>query len=536
MKDFFLKASHKKIWYLTHSARNGICFCVMDSNTVTDFELLQRDALSDYHAVIDDNDTVHVACQNSDGDILYFINAGKGWSKYTVLKSRTKESYPKNFRLVAAESELHLFYSVRSSDRILLTHQVIGGQRTEPVALDYISGSFFCCEDAYENIYLFYRSSDAYGYRSFDSGTGLWSAFRALENTKGVEANQFFIDLAGNLHIAGAVDSSVVYIRIPEFAVRAAVGSSGSIPAKPVGTDESLSRSLKFGRGHTPIIFFHAGNLFLMWNLNEKIQVFCSTDLGLNWQPNEFVSGRRMPLTLFGLSYTKHEAISGEIRASSCFGYISENIVYLYGLGKFFDVHQTAPQYNTDTVSQSIGRAVNTARHSGGGGIEPDSHQQGRVHFFKSNGIETKREDDFEVMRREFENELKMKFAAKRGDSGFRGYSHIEQDYGGISGMDSSAPVGGMDLVKLKILIETYLGRCDRLERMIEGISSGVARSNELITQLCKDSENFFGKQERLLSSGEYEYHEKSKTGKKKKSKKSTGRDDAAKSENSSLK
>lgn len=533
MKDFFLKATHKRIWYLTHSTRNGICFCVMDSNTVTDFELLQRDALSDYHAVIDDNDTVHLACQNSDGDILYFRNAGKGWSKYTVLKSRTKESYPKNFRLLPTASALHLFYSVRSADKILLTHQIIDGGRAEPVALDYISGSFFCCSDAHENIYLFYRSNDVFGFRSFDSTGRVRSSFAALDNTKGVEANQFFIDSAGNLHIAGVVDSSVVYIRIPDFANRAANISDGGQTVKLVRAGDSLGRSLKFGRGHTPIIFSCANNLFLMWNLNEKIQAFCSTDMGLSWQPNEFVSGRRMPLTLFGLSYTKHEAAASGIRASNCFGYISENIVYLYGLGKFFEIRQTAPQYNeSPAVHPDI--AVNQVQYRSNSETEPDLQQRGRVHFFKGNGIETVREDDFEVMRREFENELKMKYSAKNGVAEADGYGLSEAAFGIQTTSDSGS--SGMDLVKLKILIETYLGRCDKLERMIEGISGGVSRCSELVARLCEETESFFSENQRHTPFAECSAAEKTKAAKKKKSKKSSAKNSAGGNKNGSLK
>lgn len=557
MKDFFLKASHKKIWYFTHSARNGICFCKMDSNVISDFELLQRDALSDYSAIIDDNDIVHIACQNSDGDIIYLRNTEKGWNKYTILKSRTKESYPKNFRVIASKSLIHMFYNVKSADRMLLTHHIIDGQKFEPVALDYISGSFFCCIDSSETIYLFYRCSDSdvFGCRIFDQQSGLWSSYIALENTKGVNVNQFFIDLSGNLHIVGVADSNVVYIRVSDFTTHPLDDSESKLhdqSSVELNTrrkdDHQMNRSLKFGRGHTPLILSCSGRLFVMWNFNEKVRAFCSSDLGLNWQPNEFVSGRRMPVMLFGLSYTKYESIGSDIRASSCFGYIFENVVYLYALGKFFEVKPSLPepdihpqfqqgqQFNKEKKVLSMRDETNIKEHFFQNGCEDSKiQQQGRVHYFKSNGIENQRVDDFEIMRREFENELKLKFAAKNG-SGSDG-SYNLNNYSGNMYSQQNNPMSedlfpkessgsDMDLVKLKILIETYLGRCDKLERMIESIISGVNRSNELVSQLRENTETLL-----LNKDKESEMSKPDKKKKRKKQRKSDKKDKVSEKE-----
>jgi len=325
MADHFVKQSYGKIWHFCHNSQ-GICFCTMTNEELTEYEILLKEGQKDFDVLIDDSDVLHLICQDDKGDIIYLNYFEQSWHKYVVMISKTPTSYSKNFDIQRINNWINIFYTIDYKGKKMLTHQIIENDDVKPNVVDYISGNFSVAKDSSNNIFVLFLSEgqNKYVYRKYAWGKKEWGAFVEIDAPKNFKNPYIFIDSNDNIHIAGVVDEDVVYIS---------------------NTVQVLSQ------GENPIIM-EKESIYIMWECKKDGKVWMSQkDDGSNdfQKPTEFMAGKFAPLKIFSLAYTVYEQ---GIKARDCYGFISDNFVKLYMQSSFFNVQRTPPKPIQKNISE----------------------------------------------------------------------------------------------------------------------------------------------------------------------------------------
>src|SRR5665647_839446 len=136
MSDYLVKQSHECLWHFTHMQNNGLCFTKMNNAHKQEYEVLLKEARSDFDVIIDDNNHIHLVCQDDTGSIIYLNYFEDKWHKYTILMSKTPTNYQKNFQLVRINAWINMFYTIEYRGKKMLTHQILENSSVEPTVLD----------------------------------------------------------------------------------------------------------------------------------------------------------------------------------------------------------------------------------------------------------------------------------------------------------------------------------------------------------------------------------------------------------------
>lgn len=318
LNEYFLKQSNGLVWYFTHSARNGLCFCKMRGEDICEYEVLVQNALADYDSIIDDDDNIHLVCQDDGGSIIYLLYTMDRWHKHTILKPKNPSTYDKKFRITKVNSLVNLFYIVQSGGRKMLTHHILQNESALPLPLDYIDEGYSLAEDSHNNLWVFYRQepSNVFGQRRYLWSQKTWERFEPYECCENIQRPYFFFDRSDNLHIVGVENGDIIYCRNGE--------------------------KTTIGRGDAPIMFVEHTDLWVLWTNNERVFAAQSADMGTTWQNKEFMAGSRMKPTLFGIDCANASRRADAMQARHCYGYITENTARLYVFSKFFHAEKPA--------------------------------------------------------------------------------------------------------------------------------------------------------------------------------------------------
>lgn len=315
MSDYLVKQSYGCMRHFCHNS-SGICFCTMTDAHTTEYDVLLEGGQSDYDVLIDDSDTIHLICQNSQGDIIYLKNEEQDWRKYTLLKSKSPSAYPKDFRNLRVGNWISIIYAVDYKGKRLLSHHILENSDV-PNAIDYAVGEFACTRDEYGNIYLFYtNSAGVSGWRRFIWSRKEWSEFTSAAANGNIKNPHIYVN--EKVHIAAVAEGNVVYIS---------------------GGDEKMLAE----EGTCPIILKNEASLYIMWKSmrDQRVWASLSNDNGSTFQrPTEFMAGRFAPVKLFGLACTSFE----QYDARQCYGYIKDNTISLFLLGNFMRISRTPPK------------------------------------------------------------------------------------------------------------------------------------------------------------------------------------------------
>jgi hypothetical protein len=155
MAEHFVKQSYSKIWHFCHN-NQGICYTVMSCNNLFKYEILETDAKGDYDVLIDDLDQIHLICQNSSGDIIYYNYSDNGWEKNVILQSKTPTDYLKYFNIHRVNNWINILYQIEYKGKIMLSHQILGYEKQTPDVVDIIRGNYISAKDSMGNIYALY--------------------------------------------------------------------------------------------------------------------------------------------------------------------------------------------------------------------------------------------------------------------------------------------------------------------------------------------------------------------------------------------
>ncbi len=308
----FVKESYGVIWHFYHNA-HGICYCKMTDENITEYNVLLADGQEDFDVLVDDSNCIHMVYQNREGDILYANHFNGQWRKTTLLESKSREYYPKNFTLKRINNWLNLLYCIEYNGRKMLTHQIIDSTRGTPEVIDCIKDDFCSVQDSSGNIILLYYSEThkSYGIRRFVWSKKEWDDFSAMSVLESCNNIFLFYDAQDCLHILYDKNFSIYEL------------------------SEGVENMI--GTGQRPLMFYQKENV-IMWEgvSDNKIYIKKESDSA----PTVIMSGSFSKPVRFGLRYTTYE---DGIIADSCSGNIINGSIRMYGINNFFLISPTSP-------------------------------------------------------------------------------------------------------------------------------------------------------------------------------------------------
>ncbi len=308
----FVKESYGVIWHFYHNS-HGICYCKMNDENIREYQVLLPEGQEDFDILADDSDCLHMVFQNSDGDILYANHFNGQWRKTTLLESKSKGCYPKNFVLKRVNNWLNLLYCIEYNGRRMLTHQIIDGNESTPFVVDCIRDDFCTAQDSAGNINVFFYSEtqQAWGIRRFVWSRKEWTEFTLSDGVKDCCNPFLFIDREDNVHIVYDRDNCIY-----EFY-------------------EGVEKMI--GMGQRPIMLYQRGNI-IMWEgiMDNKVYVKKENDTA----PTVIMSGGFSKPVRFKIRYTTYEQ---DLIAECCTGNIINGSVRMYGINNFFVVADSSP-------------------------------------------------------------------------------------------------------------------------------------------------------------------------------------------------
>lgn len=310
--DVFVKESYGVIWHFYHN-RHGICFCKMKDDKISKYQVLIPDGQEDFDVIIDDTDTLHLVCQNTEGDILYFNYHDSKWGKATLLKSKNPTNYKKDFVIKRVGNWLNLFYCINYNGNRMLTHHMFERQGETPTVVDCIGSDFSVALDSLGNIYalFFSETHKKPGVRKYLWSQKRWEDFSPIDELLDAKNYFLYIDKEDKMHILFEL--------------------SGCVKSYVEGEVKLL------GTGTSPIMLDQNGEL-VMWSGEHDNKVYIRRHDDLS--PTVFMPGGFSKPLRFKLRYTSYEP---NIRAEMCLGNIVDGAVKTYGVKNFFVVSSTPP-------------------------------------------------------------------------------------------------------------------------------------------------------------------------------------------------
>lgn len=175
-------------------------------------EVIFKTALPGFSAHLDGSDTLHVLCQDEQGNLLYIAGQNGSWNVLPVSENTEREARGKYPHICPASGGIGFFYTVDShGKRALVFRKHDGGGLTAPIMLDYAgrtSKAYIVAKGAGGDLYALYiRPSEKRsrpGYRVLKDGAEAFGDFIALESPSGINGELLLsaaADSRSNLHI-----------------------------------------------------------------------------------------------------------------------------------------------------------------------------------------------------------------------------------------------------------------------------------------------------------------------------------------------
>lgn len=254
--------SNTESTHFFYSDKDGLC---MKNKSGT--KVLMEDAYSDFDVCMME-DNIYIICQNMQGDIILLRYGENEWKKYTLLVSKNKQAYDKSFYLLPTGRVVQLFYVIKTADKSLLVHQIIGAGANPDVVASIESGHgrmFFAVSDADYNTYVYFqRHHGGIGYRVYKWSEKSFGSYIPLADGK---ANSIHVlcDSYGRQHICCGFDEQTAYF---------CRGLNGEITAKAsVACKGEIKRI-------NPYISIDYDKIYIIWESGGSLVYSVSTDDG----------------------------------------------------------------------------------------------------------------------------------------------------------------------------------------------------------------------------------------------------------------
>lgn len=248
----------KKVHFF-HSADNGLCINASDG-----VQVLLKDAYHDFDVCRLGNE-IYLICQNMQGDLIFLKYFDSKWHKYTLLLSKVKQAYEKNFYLLATGSCMQLFYTIKSAGKCLLVQQILG-KGAEPVVIGAVhegTQPFYAVADSELNTYIYYQNENgSFGYKMYKWSSKALGDFCPLKDVVCTSVYAV-IDSYGRHHICAVHSKSIVYFM---RGIDGAVSAQASIACSPHQGDVA------------PYIGFYENKIFVIWQQQRSVMYAISSD------------------------------------------------------------------------------------------------------------------------------------------------------------------------------------------------------------------------------------------------------------------
>lgn len=300
-KHFIFRQSSGKTWNFFWDPKEGLCYSILKSkNNWTIPFSIDKSALEQFHADMDQEDRFHLLYQNSDGNIFYCLLEGDSLRITEVLKSRTPASYDKSLRIIALPHIVYFFYILRHGEKLLLSYQTLSdGTISSPKAIDYVSPESNTYSLAYDKtglLYIFYVSFNngikKLGYKVNTMNQPGWGEFvNAADGNYDFGYPRIIIDPKNTLHLLFQRNNEdrfdLVYRQ--------------KISGRSLWSNETVIHTSSVNFAESSPVFIN-GSLTIYWVRSDVVSYSHSSDAGATWSRpsrHSFFAGRQ----LFCISY-----------------------------------------------------------------------------------------------------------------------------------------------------------------------------------------------------------------------------------------
>lgn len=257
--------------------RSSIAYCEVSNFVRNNIVLNQlEDIGSEFDAVIDKNNFIHIVYQDLNKNIIYAVNMNSEWKKYELLKARENATtIADKFRIFRNNNYFGVLYTIDHNNETMLCSQFID-KNSIPEVVGRISrefNDFIVLTDFSGNIYIFYceKVGEGLGVRRFVWSKKEWSEFKPLEIPNSSVMLSAFIDEKNLLHICYKTAEGLFYknaeISFEDFLWQ----------GEKLLTRQHANMSL------CPIINKFEQTLVISWGTFDKIIAVMSGDNGETW-------------------------------------------------------------------------------------------------------------------------------------------------------------------------------------------------------------------------------------------------------------
>ncbi|HHW32268.1 MAG TPA: hypothetical protein GXX20_11465 [Clostridiaceae bacterium] len=220
-KHYIIKLSNGKIINIFYKDNAGILLSVLNKrNQWTEPLVLLKNCHPDFSACVDDNDNIHVLCQDNNGNIMYIYSNNNDWNIETILKSKNPSPYNKYLNLVYFQEVLIFLFVIEYGGRKILSYQIKEKDKlTAPKVIDYVpfvNKPFHVVLSPNNSLHVVYKftesKSNHIGFRTFIKEEDRWGEFIPITNYKGdSDLLSASSDISGSIHLLWQKDALQKY-------------------------------------------------------------------------------------------------------------------------------------------------------------------------------------------------------------------------------------------------------------------------------------------------------------------------------------
>lgn len=356
-KQYIFQTSSGQVQNIFYKSNSGIYSSFLrGKNSWTEAAAVIKDTTPDFSACIDENDVIHIICQNTDGNIYHIYSRRGSWNLDEILKVKQPGFCIKHFYITTFDSTIFFFYVLEEKENKMLVFQT-RDKRNMLSAPDLVSPIRIGANMSYRllkyknSLMVFYnranKNDNGISYRTYIQSANRWSAPVDIPNEDKNEENEILSivsDCRENIHISWQKASALKYELI----------YSQKAPAGELWDQKILAAS--------PYSFYNSSILTIFdkviayWVRDRNIMYCISENSGEKWsgpKKYHFYPNKQ----LYCISYAEN---TGEDTTDTYFNELPGNFISGYILG-FINDFSVKKEKNED-MDELKSLVVNTLK------------------------------------------------------------------------------------------------------------------------------------------------------------------------------
>ncbi len=267
--DVVLRETNKRNGaYIYRSAENELlCRKIKDGKIDKNAEILADISGTDFDAVIDEENTLHIVVGSAEGNVTYLRKVDSAWKRASLFKPKEGfDTSTENFFVFKNAEEIMVIYIIFYGGKSIICNQKISDTIEDPIVLAQIdrNTSFFAQKNEKNEIFVFYTDDETggLGYRVYSCSTEGWSDFNIIMD-----------DGRGVLNVFAVSDSEQVFV---------CYRHKGGIQFRSIGKNGEITDSRILTRKHvencSELILNCRDNLLRLFWRDESIMICAVRD------------------------------------------------------------------------------------------------------------------------------------------------------------------------------------------------------------------------------------------------------------------